>query len=55
MAPIPLLLMVFAFVCFVGAAYPPAPVEPWRTRLIAAGLAFWSLVLVLGYSGVMPR
>lgn len=37
-----LVLLVFAFVLFVLAAvlYPP-PAEPYRSRLIAAGLACW--------------
>lgn len=37
---LPLILQIFAFVCFVIAAYAPA----WpRPNLIAAGLAFWVL------------
>jgi hypothetical protein len=41
-APLRLILVVAAFVLFAIAAVawtPPA--EPWRTRLIAAGLACW--------------
>jgi hypothetical protein len=53
MAPIPLVLMVFAFVCFVLATFPPA--APHWNRLVSAGLAFWSLVVVLGYTGVMGK
>jgi hypothetical protein len=53
MAPLPLLLMCFAFVCFVLAALPVA--EPHRGRLVPLGLAFWSLVAVLGYAGVVTR
>jgi hypothetical protein len=53
MAPIPLLLMVFSFVCFVLASWPAA--APHWNRLIAAGLAFWSLVIVLGYTGVLGK
>jgi hypothetical protein len=55
MAPIPMILMVFAFACFVIAAVFAAPAEPYRTRFIAGGLAFWSLVVVLGYSGVFGK
>jgi hypothetical protein len=51
MMPIPLILMVFAFVCFVLAAIPIA--EPHRARLVPAGLAFWALTLILGYAGVV--
>lgn len=53
MAPVPLILMVFAFVCFVLAVLPAT--EPYRARLLPLGLAFWSLVIVLGYSGVIGR
>lgn len=53
MAPIPLILAVFAFVCFVLATTPVG--SPHWNRLVSAGLAFWSLVTVLGYTGVMGR
>jgi len=53
MAPIPLLLMCFAFVCFILAALPAG--EPRRAQLLPLGLAFWSLVVVLGYAGVVAR
>jgi hypothetical protein len=53
MAPIPLILMAFAFVCFVLAALPLG--EPYRARLVPAGLAFWCFVLLLGYGGVVGR
>lgn len=53
MAPIPMILMVFAFVCFVLAAFPAS--EPYRPRLVPLGLAFWSLVIVLGYSGYLGK
>jgi len=53
MAPVPLILMVFAFVCFVLAAIPLA--SPYAPRLVPAGLAFWALVVILGYSGVVAR
>lgn len=54
MAPIPLVLMVFAFVCFVIATFPP-PQNPNWNRLVSAGLAFWALTLILGYTGVLGR
>lgn len=47
---ITLICLVFAFVCFVLAAFwNPAPP---RVNLLAAGLAFWVLAEVLGRSGV---
>jgi hypothetical protein len=40
-----LILLVFAFVCFVlGTFWNPAPP---RINLIAAGLAFWVLSVIL--------
>ena len=40
-----LILMVFAFVCFTLAAFwNPAPP---RVNLIAAGLAFWTLAILI--------
>lgn len=37
-----MILLVFAFVLFCLAAFPyPEPYEPYRTKLIAAGLTFW--------------
>jgi hypothetical protein len=53
MAPLPLLLMCFAFVCFALAALPVA--EPHRGRMVPLGLAFWALVVVLSYAGVVGR
>lgn len=53
MAPIPLVLMVFAFVCFFIAALPLG--GPYWNRLVAAGLACWSFVIILGYSGVLGK
>ena len=42
------ILMVFAFVLFaIAAIWNPAPTDPARTRLIAAGLACWSLAILL--------
>ena len=41
-----LILLVFAFVCFaISAFWNPAP--PQRVNLIAAGLAFWVLSIIL--------
>lgn len=42
------ILMVFAFVLFVIAAFlaPADPNPQWR-RLVAAGLACWSLAIIL--------
>jgi hypothetical protein len=41
------ILMVFAFVLFaIAAIWNPAP-DPQRGRLIAAGLACWSLSIIL--------
>jgi hypothetical protein len=43
-APVRLFLVVLATVLFfVAAAAWPAPVEPYRTKLIAAGLFCWCL------------
>ncbi len=42
---IQLILPVFAFVCFVLAAFNVP--NPPRVNLIAAGLAFWVLSLIL--------
>lgn len=37
-----MILLVFAFVLFVLAAFPyPEPYEPYRFKLVAMGLAFW--------------
>lgn len=42
---IELILLVFAFVCFaLSAFWNPAPP---RVNLIAAGLAFWVLAIIL--------
>lgn len=51
MAPIPMILAVFAFVLFVVATLPVA--APYWNRLVSAGLAFWVAIQVLGYTGVM--
>ena len=43
-APLHLILVVLAVVMFAIAAFGwPAPVEPWRVKIVAAGLFFWSL------------
>lgn len=42
---ITLILMVFAFVCFVLSAFWTP--NPPRVNLIALGLAFWSLSVIL--------
>jgi hypothetical protein len=37
-----MILLIFAFVLFVLAAFPyPDPYEPYRYKLVAAGLACW--------------
>ena len=47
--PIHSILMVLAFVLFLLAAFVPfgEPREPYRYRLVAAGLACWSLAIIL--------
>lgn len=45
MAIAPIILLVFAFVCFVLAAFS---VPAGRFNLIAAGLAFWVASLIPG-------
>jgi len=43
-APLRLILMVLAVVLFfIAATAWPAPVEPYRTKLIAGGLFCWSI------------
>lgn len=46
---VPLILLVAAFVLFAIAGFwnPPAP-SPWFGRLVAAGLACWTLSILLG-------
>jgi hypothetical protein len=53
MAPLPLVLMVFAFVLF-ALATTPAGKDQWN-RLTSAGLACWSLAVLLGYTGLLTR
>lgn len=41
-APLRIILVIIAGVLFGFAAFAwPAPVEPYRVKLIAAGLMFW--------------
>ena len=43
-APLHLILVILAAVLFFLAAFAwPAPVEPYRTKLIAGGLFCWCL------------
>ena len=44
-----IILLVFAFVCFCLAAFWNP--QPPRINLIAAGLAFWVLSIILGGIG----
>lgn len=46
-----LILLVFAFVCFVLAAIGIP--NPSRFNLIAAGLAFWVLSVILAGHGIL--
>ena len=47
-----LILLIFAFVFFAIAAFwNPAP-PPWYERLVAAGLAFWVLSVILTGHGL---
>jgi hypothetical protein len=44
MAPLHLILVVLAMVLFAIAGFGwPVPIEPYRTKLIGAGLFFWVL------------
>jgi hypothetical protein len=43
-----LILLVFAFVLAFIAAFFSAPIEPHRTRLIAASLAFFFAAAIFG-------
>jgi hypothetical protein len=52
-AAVPMILMAFAFVCFALSVFPAS--EPHRSRLVPAGLAFWALTVILGYSGVLGK
>ncbi len=44
---ISLVLEIFAFVLFVIGAFP-ASVDPYRVRLVSAGLAFWVAAYIFG-------
>jgi hypothetical protein len=46
-----LILLVFAFVCFVLAAVPLG--AAWQPRLIAAGLAFWTASEIFGHGATI--
>jgi hypothetical protein len=47
-APWSLICLIFAFVLFALAAFAwPAPVEPWRLKLVAGGLMFYTLSLLV--------
>jgi hypothetical protein len=41
-----LVLLVFAFVCFVLSTFPPT--QPYWSRLVGAGLAFWVASVLFG-------
>jgi hypothetical protein len=43
-----MILVIFAFVLFaIAAAWNPPPETPWRSRLVCAGLACWTLAEIL--------
>lgn len=45
---LPLIVLVFAFVLFaIAAVWNPQPPSVWFPRLVAAGLAFWVLSVIL--------
>lgn len=46
-----LVLLVFAFVCFVLAAVPLT--APWQPRLVAAGLAFLTASMIFGHGAAI--
>lgn len=48
-APWKLICLVFALVLFfIGAFAWPAPVEPYRAKIVSAGLMFYILSLLIG-------
>lgn len=47
---ISLVLMIVALVCFLLGAAP----LPTRVNLVALGLAFWVLAILIGGAGVHP-
>jgi len=47
MNPIRLVLMILAVICFVIAAMGIPPTNPRTMNIIAAGLAFWALSILL--------
>ena len=46
MASLRLILMIFAFVLFIVATFPPA--QPRWSQLVSAGLACWVAALIFG-------
>lgn len=43
-APLHLIFVVLALVLFAIAGFGwPAPIEPWRLKIVACGLFFWTL------------
>ena len=47
--PLATILVVFAFVLFaISAIWNPPPDQRWGGRLVAAGLACWSLASIVG-------
>lgn len=52
MVTVSLILLVLAFCLFtIAAVWNPPPPAPWFGRLVAAGLACWSLSVLLGGIG----
>ena len=47
MNPIRLVLMILAVVCFAIAAMGIPPTNPRTANVIAAGLAFWAVAVLL--------
>jgi hypothetical protein len=48
-APWSLICLVFALVLFaIGAFAWPVPVEPYRVKIVSAGLMFYILSLMIG-------
>jgi hypothetical protein len=52
---LPLILLVFAFVLFVIAAFVRPEPEPWRGRLICFGFACWVLSEILAHGAPLLR
>ena len=48
-APWGLICLIFAFVLFfIGAFAWPPTVEPWRVKIVSAGLMFYILSMLVG-------